>query len=137
GQTETRFCLEEGPSYVAIAGPNSDTASIGSVGAQLTDEKIANDFALDWVRLPITSSISLTVDAQDGGGVLRTSVACRAGQQVTVLSGPSVARGSTDAVHTNVDTSVCNAAVLVITNEHQTSATPSSRSNATYDVASS
>ncbi|HEY6568039.1 MAG TPA: hypothetical protein VI341_11045, partial [Actinomycetota bacterium] len=46
GQTETRFCLEEGPSYVAIAGPNSDTASIGSVGAQLTDEKIANDFAL-------------------------------------------------------------------------------------------
>jgi hypothetical protein len=134
--TETRFCLEEGPSYVALAGTNGNTRSIGP-GNDLVDEKIANDYSLDWVGLPTGTSFSLTVDVHGGGGILRTSVACRAGDQVTQISSVVIAQGSTDAEHPVVDTSGCDQAVLVITNENQTSSTPKTKSNATYDVTSS
>jgi hypothetical protein len=132
--TAQPYCLEEGPAYAAHAGPNGNTKNLGG---GITHRAIANDYALDWIGLPNDPSLDLTLDVTGGGGKLRASVGCRIGTAVTVLSpGTEVARGSTNAVFPNVDTSPCDQAVLVITNEHQTKASPSTKTFAHYDLSS-
>jgi hypothetical protein len=133
--TAEPYCLEEGPAYAAsVAGPNGNTKSLGG---GLMHRAIANDYALDWIGLPHDPSLDLTLNVTGGGGKLRASVGCRIGTAVTVLSpGTKVAQGSTDAVFSNVDTNPCDEAVLVITNEHQTKASPGTKTLAHYDLTS-
>ncbi len=73
------YCLEEGPSYVAAAGGNRNHASVGAVAATLS-RQIANDYALNWIGLPVGAPFTLTVTHDGGAGVLKVSMACRTGK---------------------------------------------------------
>jgi hypothetical protein len=133
--TAPPYCLQEGPAYAALAGPNGNTVSLGD---GLSHRAIANDYALNWIGLPNDASLHLTLDVTDGAGELRASIACRVGTAVTVLApGTKVAHRSTNAVFTGVDTSPCDQAVLVITNGHQTKANPHVKTLAHYDLTTS
>ena len=56
--TPKKWCLEEGPTYVALAGPNTNTGNAGSIGDPAYAGKVANDYALDWIGIPRTRAPS-------------------------------------------------------------------------------
>ncbi|MEO8477121.1 MAG: hypothetical protein ABI572_08735 [Actinomycetota bacterium] len=134
--TKPKWCLEEGPNYVALAGANTSTApSVATIGDPAYSGRVFNDYALDWIVVPENQGLfNLTVNATTGGGKLRTSVVCRAGSLVTTLAPTQVAAGSTNAAFTALDPTGCDAVVVVITNENQTGASPSGTSNANYTL---
>jgi hypothetical protein len=134
--TPKKWCLQEGPAYVAAAGPNSNMASVATIGEPAYTGKVANDYALDWIGLPTDQgAFDLTVDVTSGGGKLRTSIVCRTGDTLTLLKPTQVAKGTTDAAFTSVDPTGCDTVVAVITNENQTKSSPKKITNANYSLA--
>ena len=132
--TPKKWCLEEGANYVAYAGANMNTGAIGTIGDAYAG-KVSNDYALDWIGIPQDQgAFDLKVNATSGGGKLRTSVVCRAGDQLTLLAPTKVAAGSKDATFAGLDPTGCDAVVAVITNENQTGGSPSTVTNANYDL---
>jgi len=133
--TPKKWCLSEGPNYVALAGANSNTGNVMNLGDPAYKGKVANDYALDWIGVPAGQGVfDLTVNATTGGGKLRTSIVCRAGSLLTELAPAEVAHGTTNATFTSVDPTGCDAVVAVITNENQTSASPKGITNANYNL---
>jgi hypothetical protein len=131
--TARKFCLEEGQAYQSAAGSNDDHASLGGAPDSLS-RRLANDFALNWIRLPVGGgSFDLTVAHRGGRGKLRVSVACRSGSSVTVTSAGTATRAN-DAVEPNVDVSGCDEASAVISNVKQTSPTPRSVTRTDYRI---
>ncbi len=133
--TPKKWCLQEGPAYVAAAGANPNTGTVASIGDPAYQGKVANDYALDWIGLPATGAFDLTLDVTSGGGKLRTSIVCRMGSALSLLSPTQVAKGSTNAAFTSVDPMGCDAVVAVITNENQTGSSPKKVTNANYTLA--
>jgi hypothetical protein len=133
--TPRKWCLEEGPQYVALAGPNTNTGSVANIGDPTYQGKVANDYALDWIGLPGGQGpFDLTIDVTAGGGKLRTSIVCRTGGALTLLAPTEVSTGSTSAAFTSVDPAGCDGVVAVITNENQTRSSPKAVTNARYDL---
>ena len=129
--TPRRYCLEEGPHYAAATGPNGDHANLG-VSDSLS-RQIPNDYALNWIGLPVGGgTFDLTVTHDGGAGVLKVSVACRAGTSVTVTP-IGTATSSTDA-NATVDTGACGEATAVISNVKQTSPTPKAITRTDYTI---
>ena len=130
--TPRKYCLEEGPSYASFAGSNGDHASLGATPDSLS-RQIPNDFALNWIGLPVGGApFDLTVTHDGGAGVLRVSVACRTGGSVTVTP-IGTATSSTDA-NATVDTGACGEATAVISNVKQTSPTPKAITRTDYTI---
>jgi hypothetical protein len=133
--TPKKWCLQEGPAYVAAAGPNGNMASVANIGDPAYAGKVANDYALDWIGLPTAQgAFDLTLDVTSGGGKLRTSIVCRTADTLSLLAPTQVAKGSTDAAFTSVDPTGCDTVVAVITNENQTKASPTKITNANYSL---
>ncbi|MGZ8623711.1 MAG: hypothetical protein ACXWYQ_06055 [Actinomycetota bacterium] len=133
--TPKKWCLEEGPNYVAAAGPNSNMANVANIGDPAYAGKVANDYALDWIGLPAgQGAFDLTLDVTSGGGKLRTSIVCRTADTLSLLAPTEVAKGSTDATFTSVDPTGCDTVVAVITNENQTKSSPANVTNANYSL---
>jgi hypothetical protein len=131
--TPPRWCLKEGPAYFAAGLPRANTFRLAGGGT--TGRKIANDYAANWVGVPSDPSLDLTIQVTNGDGTLRASLMCRAGQAITRAAGPEIATQGADAVFSAVDMSGCTSeSVLVITNDHQTGVTPTTKSNTTYNV---
>jgi hypothetical protein len=136
-QTTARpYCLEEGPAYAAAAGSNSTPkATHGALGAppDSLSRQIANDYALNWIGLPVGgAAFDVTVTHDGGAGVLKVSVACRTGTTVTVTP-VGTATSSADA-STTVDLTTCDAATAVISNVKQTSPTPTKITRTDYTI---
>ena len=130
--TARPYCLEEGPAYTAAAGGNANHASLPVVPDSLS-RQIANDYALNWIELPVGGAAFDVIVTHDGGaGVLKVSMACRTGTTVTVTP-VGTATSSADASAT-VDTSTCNAATAVISNVKQTSPTPQQVTKTDYTI---
>lgn len=132
--TPRRYCLEEGPNNAAAGGPNDDHANLGA--SDSLSRQIPNNFALNWIGLPTGGGpLGVTVTHDGGVGVLKVSVACRAGAAVTVTP-VGTATSSTDA-NATINTSTCDAATAVISNVKQTSPTPNSITKTDYTISTS
>jgi hypothetical protein len=79
---------------------------------------VADDFAVNWVRLPWShGAYDVTLANTSAGGALRTSVTCRQGSGLGVL-GTIATRTAGQSGTTTIDPSACTSApMVVLTNE--------------------
>jgi hypothetical protein len=129
------YCLEEGASYRGIAGTYPNDYSISSIGGSVSGS-VRDDYAARFVGLPKTGGtydISLTNDAT-GGGELRGSVVCDNGTALVVSPLSAVAGPTEIATSSGYDPTGCTSVVLVITNQDQHGANPSSAAARAFSV---
>jgi hypothetical protein len=134
GTTDPRYCLEEGPAY-PLGGldphPGDHAVLVGPTDSLV--RKVANDLALNWIGLPTTANIDLTVTHDGGKGVLKVSIACRAGTTVTVTP-VGTATTTADAQILGANLNGCDDATAVISNVKVTSATPKKITRTDYTI---
>jgi hypothetical protein len=132
--TDPRYCLEEGPAY-PLGGfdphPGDHATLVGPTESLV--RKVANDLALNWIGLPTTANIDLTVTHDGGKGVLKVSIACRAGTTVTVTP-VGTATTTADAQILGANLNGCDDATAVISNVKVTSATPKKITRTDYTI---
>jgi hypothetical protein len=129
------YCLEEGAAYRALVGTYPNDDAINSIGGSASDS-VRDDYAARFVGLPKTGGIydiSLTNDAT-GGGQLRGSVVCDDGTALVVTPLSAVAGPSQVATLVNYDPTGCTSVVLVVTNQDQHGANPSTAAARAFSV---
>jgi hypothetical protein len=120
------YCFEEGPAYVANAGPTAVQGTISSVGGSFSGS-IRDNYALNWVELPSgAGTYNVTLANTSAGGQLRGSVVCDTGAALVVNALPMVVGSGASTVLEGFDSSTCLSSVAVMTNQAQTAADPSS-----------
>ena len=133
--TAPPYCLEEAIAYrKRTVGAPRDLFNLGTSDSA-NGRQIANNFALNWVGLPSVSGIDLTVTHQSGAGELDVSIACRTGNTVTAYYVGRATSADPVASTTGYDASGCDDVSVVISNVKMTSASPSSVTKTTYDIA--
>ena len=128
------LCFEEGNAYKAAAG--GEPAPIGtvpSIGAGYSGA-VEDNYALNWVALPVTSSYDLTVANTSAGGLLRVSLACDTGTAVALAPVPVTLGPGAASTVPGFNPAGCQQAIAVITNESQTAPDPSSSAAQPYTV---
>jgi hypothetical protein len=134
GQYSSRYCLEEGPDYIAAAGPTNVHGTINSVGGSYSGA-IQDNFSLNWIRLPENAGIfDITLHNISTGGALRTSIVCDTGTTLRVDSMEPILSAGDSATLAGFNSSGCNSAVLVITNQSTTADNPSTCISRSYQV---
>ena len=127
------YCLEEGPQYVAAQGATSLTGSIAAVGGNYNGN-VQDNYALNWVGLPISGYYNVTVENNSGGGQLRASVVCNTGTSLIVSPLlPILGAGQEFTLHA-FNSSGCTQVVAVITNQAQTAENPSTCTSRSYQL---
>jgi hypothetical protein len=137
--TAPPYCLEEGPAYAATPVPlqfqhPGDHANLGPPPSSLPTRKLANDLSLNWIGLPTQNNLEVQVTHDGGKGILKVSVICRDGNEVTV-EGSGTATKASDVELANVDLGACDEATAVISNVKVTSATPKKTTKTKYTIA--
>ena len=131
------YCFEEAAAYIDVAEPPplaGNGGSVASVGAGFNGS-IFDNYALNWVELPTSSSTyDVTLNNTSSGGQLRGTVVCDTGTALQRTPLPSVVSSGGSATLTDYDPEGCVDSVLVITNQSQTAANPSSSTSRTYSV---
>ncbi len=117
------YCLEEGADYVAAKGMPPVQGTISAVG-DVFSGSIANNFSMNWVRLPITDTVYQVSLKNTGGGQLRASIACDTGTGLEVYPLASVANAGETTFLPGFRSNTCTHAVAIITNQQQTAANP-------------
>ena len=135
--TDPRYCLEEGPAYAAFPVKlqfqhPGDHETLGPPLDSLST-KLANDFALNWIGLPTQNGLEVRVTHDGGKGVLKVSVICRDGEDVTVKKS-ATATSTSDADLPNLGLGPCEEATAVISNVKMTSATPKKTTRTDYTI---
>jgi hypothetical protein len=132
------FCFEEGSDYLSAAGLPSVHRTISSVGGSVKGS-VRDNYALNWVRLPSSGGpYDVVLENTSAGGQLRGTVACDTGSSVERSEMPSAAGpGATVSLASYSPPSGCASPVLVITNQAQTSANPTTSSSRGYTVSTS
>jgi len=127
-------CLEENPGYAAVAGPLPDQGSITSAGGAFTGS-IRDDYAINWVTLPLSGPYPVTLANTSQGGSLRATVACVTGAGPKIAALPAVVGSGAATTLPSFDPAGCiGAPVAVITNESETSANPSFSASRSYEL---
>ena len=129
------YCFEEGPGYVATAGPTAVHATVSSVGGSATGS-VEDNYALAWVALPSSASpynVTLANNSSNGGQ-LRGTVACDTGSGLQLSALPAVAAHGQSSTLVGFNPAGCSARVLVVTNESQTAANPTSSTSRSFSV---
>jgi len=129
------YCLEEGAAYRSLVNTYPNDYAINTIGNSVSGS-VRDDYSARFVGLPKTGGaydISLTNDAS-GGGQLRGSVVCDDGSSLTVDPLSGVAGPSQVATLTNYDPTGCASLVLVITNQDQHGANPSTAAARGFSV---
>jgi hypothetical protein len=129
------YCVEEGPRYVAAAGPPPIQGLIDSVGRGFSGA-VRDNYALNWVKLPSTGTYDVVLrNTSTTGGLLRTSVACDTGTAISVNPLPVAGAGGTTTLHDfNAGTCMPGTVFAVITNQFQTAADPVSSTARSYTL---
>jgi hypothetical protein len=128
------YCFEEGPGYLSVAGATSVHASVGSVGGS-ANSSVEDNYALAWVALPSSASAyNVTLTNTSGGGQLRGTVACDTGSGLSLSTLPDVATSGQSSTLVGFDPAGCSARVLVVTNQSQTAADPTSSASRSFSV---
>lgn len=115
------YCLSEGDSYRATAFEEIEThGALVAASANTFSGAIKDDFAVNWIELPISSRFSLTLQNQSAGGSLQASVACDTGSEIQVEPFPNASiSGDGQSQLAEIDTNGCVDAVVAITNHAQ------------------
>jgi len=135
GGYEHPYCLEEGPGYVAAAGPPPVHGSIGSTPGSFTTGTVRDNYALNWVRLPSSGTYDVILRNGSSGGLLRTSVACDTGTAIAVTQLPVAGAGGTTTLR-DFSAGTCRPGTVfaVITNQLQTAADPVTSTARSYTL---
>lgn len=128
------YCLEEGPGYIAAAGPTNVHGTVNSVGSAYSGA-VQDNFSLNWVRLPENAAIyDITLRNTSNGGALRSSVVCDTGNGLRFQSIDQVL-GSGEAVTlADFNSAGCASVILVITNQSMTAENPSACISRSYQI---
>jgi hypothetical protein len=130
-------CFEEGSGYVAAKGPpplTGNGGTISSVGGTFSGS-VADNYALNWVVLPASASTyGVVLNNTSGGGQLRGTIACDTGNALVLTAMPAVVGSGGSTSIAGFSPSGCSNAVLVITNQAQTAADPTSSAARSYSV---
>ena len=131
------YCFQEAAQYIAAAGVPPVHRQIINVG-QSTSGSVRDNYAINWVRLPTSGdAYRVTLQNTAAGGQLRGSIVCDNGSNLRIVAMPAVvASGATTSVP-SFDSAGCNSVVLVITNQVQTAANPSTSALRSYSVSTS
>jgi len=131
------YCFEEGTAYVSAAGATAVHASVASVGGSATSS-VEDNHALAWVALPSSGSpYNVTLANTSAGGQLRGTVACDTGSDLQLSPLPTVAATGQSSTLVGFDPAGCAARVLVVTNQSQTAANPTSSTSRSFSVSTS
>jgi RTX calcium-binding nonapeptide repeat (4 copies) len=128
------YCLEEGPRYVAAAGPPPIQGLIDSVGGGFSGA-VRDNYALNWVKLPSTGTFDVVLTNTSSGGLLRTSVACDTGTAISVNPLPVAGAGGITKLQ-DFSAGTCKPGTIfaVITNQSQTAADPPTSTARSYTL---
>jgi hypothetical protein len=128
------YCFEEGAAYVSAAGATAVHASVASVGGSATSS-VEDNHALAWVALPSSGSpYNVTLANTSAGGQLRGTVACDTGSGLQLSPLPTVAATGQSSTLVGFNPAGCAARVLVVTNQSQTAANPTSSASRSFSV---
>jgi hypothetical protein len=128
------YCLEEGAAYQSVASNYGNDYAINTIGNSVSGS-VRDDYAARFVGLPKTApfDISLTNDSAVGGQ-LRGSVVCDDGTALVVTPLSQVAGPTQVATLSGYDPSGCTSVVLVITNQDQHGANPTTAAARAFSV---
>ena len=128
------YCLQEGMAYRDLVGAYPNGTSIGAIGGN-TSGGVRDDYAARFVGLPKEGGVyDIALSNNDTGGQLRGSVVCDTGTALEVNALSQVAAAGQQATLTAFDPAGCSSVVLVITNQHQHGANPSSAERRNFSV---
>jgi len=128
------YCFEEGPGYVSKRGATAVHATIASVGNSASSS-VEDNYALAWVALPSSaSSYNVTLNNTSAGGQLRGTVACDTGSGLQLNPLPTVAGSGASSTLAGFNPVGCTSRVLVVTNQSQTAANPTSSALRSFSV---
>lgn len=129
------YCFEEGDAYESSAGGLADVqGSIASVPGSFTGS-VKNNYAINLIELPVSSTYQVTLTNTAAGGQLRGSLVCDTGSSFTVAPFAAiVGTGGTTTIGA-FDATGCTRAVAVITNQEQTADNPASCTAQGYTLA--
>jgi len=127
-------CLEEGPQWIATKGPTPTQATVSSVGAAAVTGTVKDDYALNYVALPVGASYSLTLRNTATGGMLRSSAICETTGGLRIREFPQVAGAGATSTLTGFDANGCARASAVITNEANTEPNPATSAGRSYEL---
>jgi Divergent InlB B-repeat domain len=131
------YCFEEGPAYVAKRGATPVSATVSSVGGSATSS-VEDNYALAWVALPSSSSPYNVTLTNTTTGQLRGTVACDTGTGLQLSPLPNIATaGQTTSTLVGFNPVGCTTRVLVVTNQAQTGANPTSSTLRSFSVGTS
>jgi hypothetical protein len=126
------YCFEEAAGYVAAAGETVVHGSISSVGGR-SSYLIEDNYDLKWISLPTSGGpYTVTLTNWSDGGLLRGSVVCDTGSELTIHALPDLVGPYNSSALTDFDPSGCTSVVAVLTNESQTADNPSSCTGRLY-----
>ena len=126
------YCLEEGADYMNAKGGTTVQRTISAVGDSVSGT-VADNYALNWIRLPITdTAYYVSLQNTSGGGQLRASLVCDTGSALRVFSLPEIVGAGQNTTFANFQSAGCTEAVAIITNQSQTAANPSACTNRSY-----
>ena len=130
------YCFEEANGYLNVAGPTPVAASIAAVGGSAT-ASVEDNYALAWVSLPPSGTeYDVTLTNTSAGGQLRGTVACDTGSGLRLSPLPTVAGTGESSTLVGFNAAGCAARVLVVTNQSQTAANPTSSASRSFSVVS-
>jgi Ca2+-binding RTX toxin-like protein len=131
GQYDYPHCFQEGPNYVGATGGTQSHSSIPAVGGSRA-RTLPDNYALNWIDLPVGSTYSVTLTNTSGGGELRATIVCDTGSDFTLHAMPAAVRAGKTTWLPRMQTDACSRVVSVITNQSQTAANPSSSPGRSY-----
>ncbi len=127
------FCFQEADGYVESAGTTDAQETINLVGGSASGS-VEDNYALNWVDLPTGAVYDLSLGKASSGGQLRATAICYMGTALTTRAVTGSLSGTGSVVAMDYDARGCTQASLVITNQAQTSANPSSSAARDYTV---
>lgn len=128
------YCLEEGPEYVAAAGPSNINGTITGVGGNYAGS-VQDNFAINWVKLPANSGVyDISLRNTSTGGAFRSSVVCDTGTSLRVQPLGAIVGEGGEVTQSDFNSAGCTSVVLVITNQSLTADNPSTCFARTYQI---
>jgi hypothetical protein len=128
------YCLEEGAAYRSLVGTYRNDYTIGAIGESVSGS-VRDGYAARFIRLPKTGgAYDISLSNDDTAGQLRGSVVCDDGAALVILPIPQVAFAGDTFTLTNFDPTGCISVALVVTNQRQHSANPSTAAARSFSV---
>jgi hypothetical protein len=132
--TASPHCYEEASGYLSQAGSIGYHGSIAAVPG-IYSGSVLNNYGQNWVSLPVTGPMTITLQNQSASGQLRGSIVAQTASGLNVTPFPAVVGGGSSTTLTGYSPPAGSTKlVAVITNQLQTANDPSSCSATSYSL---